>query len=77
MFDKATNLFPAFEPTLYRPNLANKKEPFKNSDSFEIEISDHHTFTVAALKSQPLTGNVNTKLYRDYSSFSYISSTRN
>ena len=36
----------------------------------EVGISDHHSFTVTALKSQLFKGNVKTKLYRDYSSFS-------
>ena len=35
----------------------------------EVEISDHHSFIIAALKSQLVKGNVKTKLYRDYSEF--------
>ena len=36
----------------------------------EVGISDHHSFTVTALKSQLLKGNAKKKLYRDYSYFS-------
>ena len=35
----------------------------------EVEISDHHSFIITALKSQLVKGNVKTKLYRDYSEF--------
>ena len=50
--------------------LTNKKELFKKNDVFEVGISDHRSFIVAASKSQLLKGNAKTKLYRDYSSFS-------
>ena len=50
--------------------LTNKKELFKKNDVFEVGISDHRSFIVAALKSQLLKGNAKAKLYRDYSSFS-------
>ena len=48
----------------------NKKELFKKNNSFEVGISDHHSFAVTALKSQLLKRNAKTKLYGDYSSSS-------
>ena len=36
---------------------------------FEVGISDHHSLTITALKSQLVKGNAKTKLYRDYSEF--------
>ena len=49
--------------------LTNKKEFFKNSNVFEVGISDHHSLIVTALRSQLVKGNAKTKLYRDYNSF--------
>ena len=49
--------------------MTNKEELFKNFNVLEVEISDHHSFIITALKSQLVKGNVKTKLYRDYSEF--------
>ena len=49
--------------------LTNKKELCKNSNVFEVGMSDHHSFIVTALKSQLIKGNAKIKLYLDYSSF--------
>ena len=46
-----------------------KKEIFENNDIIELGISDRHSFIVTALKSQLLTENAKTKLYRDYITF--------
>ena len=46
-----------------------KKELLKNNNIIELGISDRHSFIVTALKSQLLTGNAKTKLYRDYVTF--------
>ena len=35
----------------------------------EVEISDHHSLIITALKSQLVKGNAKTKLYPDYSEF--------
>ena len=42
---------------------------FKNSNVFEVGISDHHSFTITALKSQLVKGNTKTKIHCDYSEF--------
>ena len=67
---KKPTCFQSSNPRCIDLILTNKKKLFKNNDVFEVGISDHHNFTVAALKSQLLKGNPKTKLYRDYSSFS-------
>ena len=66
---KKPTCFQSLNPCCIDLILTNKKELFKNSDLFEVEISDHHSSIVTALKSQLLKGNPKTKLYRDYSSF--------
>ena len=42
---------------------------FKNSNVSEAGISDHHSFTITALKSQLFKGNTKTKINYDYSEF--------
>ena len=49
--------------------LTNKKEFFKNSNIFEVRISDQHSLIMTALRSQLVKGNAKTKLYLDYNSF--------
>ena len=61
--------FQSAKPNCMDLILTNKKELFKNSNVLEVEISDHHSFIVTALKSQLIKGNAKMKLYRDYSSF--------
>ena len=66
---KKPTCFQSSNPRCIDLIFINKKELFKNNDVFEVGISDHHSFSVTALKSQLLKGNAKTKLYRDYSSF--------
>ena len=66
---KKPTCFQSKNPTCIDLILTNKKELFKNSNVFEVGISDHHSFIITALKSQFVKGNAKTKLYRDYSSF--------
>ena len=42
---------------------------FKSSNVFEVGISDHHSFTITALKSKLVKGNTKTKIHCDYSEF--------
>ena len=49
--------------------LTNKKYLFNNSNLLKVRISDHHGWTITALKIQLVKGNAKTKLYRDYSEF--------
>ena len=49
--------------------LTNKKDLFNNSNLLKVRISDHHGWTITALKIQLVKGNAKTKLYRDYSEF--------
>ena len=49
--------------------MTNKNDVFKNSNVLEVGISDHHSFIITALKSQPVKENAETKLYRGYSEF--------
>ena len=42
---------------------------FKSSNVFEVGISDHHSFTITALKSKLAKGNTKTKIHCDYSEF--------
>ena len=49
--------------------LTNEKEFFKNSNVVEVEISDHHSLILRALRSSSIKGNAKTKLHRDYNLF--------
>ena len=42
---------------------------FKSSNVFEVGISEHHSFTITALKSKLVKGNTKTKIHCDYSEF--------
>ena len=66
---KKTTCFQSTSPSCIDLILTNKKEFFKNSNVFEVGISDHHSLIVTALRSQLVKGNAKTKLYRDYNSF--------
>ena len=46
---------------------------FKNSKTFEIEISDHYHLVLTSLRLQHIQGNPKTKFYRDYKSFNFES----
>ena len=66
---KKPTCFQSTSPSCIDLILTNKKEFFKNSNVFEVGISDHHSLIVTALRSQLVKGNAKTKLYRDYNSF--------
>ena len=66
---KKPTCFQSTSPSCIDFILTNKKEFFKNSNVLEVEISDHHSLIVTALRSQLVKGDAETKLYRDYNSF--------
>ena len=66
---KKLTCFQSTSPSCIDLILTNKKEFFKNSNVFEVGISDHRSLIVTALRSQLVKGNAKTKLYRDYNSF--------
>ena len=44
--------FESANPTCIDLILTNKKSLFKNSNVLEVRISDHHSFTTTALRTQ-------------------------
>ena len=68
LIEKSTG-FQYAKPNCIDLILTNKKELCKNSNVFEVGMSDHHSFIVTALKSPLIKGNAKIKLYLDYSSF--------
>ena len=55
MFNKEPTWFQSSNPTCIDLILTNTKELFKNTDTIEVGIFDHHSLIVTALKSQLLT----------------------
>ena len=59
------------KPTCFQPEnpscielvLTNKKELFKHPEAIQVEISHHHSFFVAFLKSKLVKGNANIQKY--------------
>ena len=49
--------------------LTNKKSLFKNSKTFEVEISDHHHLVLTSMRSQYIQDNPKIKFYREYKYF--------
>ena len=49
---KKTTCFQSTSPSCIDLISTNKKEFFKNSDDLEVEISDHNSLIVTALRSQ-------------------------
>ena len=66
---KKPTCFQSTSPSCIDLNLTNNKEFFKNSNVFEVGISDHHSLIVTALRYQLVKGKAKTKLYRNYNSF--------
>ena len=61
--------FQSGNPNFVNLILTNKKSLFKNSNVFEVGISDHHSFITTALRTQLIKGNAKMKMYRDYKIF--------
>ena len=65
--------FQSSKPTCIDLILTNKKKLFKNSQIFEVGISDHHLLTLTSMRIQVIKGNPKVKFYRDYKSFNFES----
>ena len=70
---KSPTCFQSSKPTYIDLILANKKELFKNSKTFEFGISDHRLLTLTSMRIQFIKGNPKVKFYRDYKSFNFES----
>ena len=69
---RSPTCFQSSKPACIDLILTNKKELFKNSQTFEVGISDHHLLTLTSMRIQFIKGNPSNpkvKFYRDFKSF--------